>query len=203
MREKQKIRGLRKRRAEIERWISNSLSLDLDRIKKYQYEYTKIYVYPWSNLFCNEQPPSDYRNQITSGLIDIYMNWRTELEKLDEPYYLKIWLSYPRFMKSQVVAGIGERIQWYNNVFPPVEEDFAFPISSFTKAEEKISKLNWTPFLDEDTFFESDVEYTESQKFINRIREKHDKKIIIDGEDGEDICYTKTRGIVWCGSLGG
>jgi len=152
MREKQKIRGLRKREEEIDQWINNSLPLNPEHLKKYKYDNAKIYVYPWANLFCSEQPPSGYRNQITLGLIDIYMNWRTELEKLGEPYYLKIWLNYPRFMQSRVVAGIGERIQWYNNVFPPVEDDIAFPISSFTKAEEKISKLNWTPFLDEILF---------------------------------------------------
>lgn len=211
MRAKQKLRGLRRRKSEIEKWIDSSLDIDLDRLTDRQVYYQKIYVYPWANLFCNKQPPTGYRNQITSGLIDIYFSWRTELEKLNQPYYLKVWLNYPRFMTSQVVAAIGDKIEYYNNIFPSADKSIQFPFDKFVTAKDKINKLNWTPFLDEDPFFESEFEtpkekyaseedYLYDQRLIKQIRENHDRKEVIKNGEDTDILYCKTRGLTWVGA---
>jgi hypothetical protein len=205
-----KLRGLRRRKSEIDKWTQNSLAIDLDSLNDRLVYYQKIYVYPWANLFCDKQPPTGYRNQITSGLIDIYSNWRTELDKLNQPYYLKIWLCYPRFMNSQVVAAVGDKINYYNTLFPPSDKSTQFPINQFLATKDKISKLTWTPFLDEDTYFESEydtpkeryateADYLYDQRLMKRIRENHDRKEIIKTETTNDICYCKTRGLVWCG----
>jgi hypothetical protein len=206
LRTKQKLRGLHRRKSEIDKWIKSSLDLDLGTLINRQVYYKKIWVYPWSNLFCDKQPPTDYRNQITSGLIDIFINWQTELEKLNQPYYLKIWLNYPRFKNSQVVVAIGDKIDYYNNIFLPTDKSISFPHDKFASNKERISKLSWQPFLDEETYCESDFDsskeeyenegnYHYDQRLIKRFRENHDRKEITT----DDICYFKTRGLVWCG----
>ena len=208
LRTKQKLRGLRRRKSEIDKWIDNSLDIDLDHLTNRQVYYQKIYVYPWANLFCNKQPPTGYRNQIASGLLDIYFNWQTELEKLNQPYYLKIWLNYPRFMNSQVVAAIGDKIKHYNNIFSLADKSTSFPIDKFEMVTDNINKLTWTPFLDEELFFESEFDtikenyaneddYHNNQKIIKRVRENHDRKEVIKNGEDTDILYFKTQGLVW------
>ena len=211
MREIKTIRGLRRRKSNIDKWIQSSLTFDVERLKDRQVYYQKIYVYPWANLFCSKQPPTGYRNQITSGLIDIYLKWRLELEKLGQPYYLKIWLNDPRFMDSQVVAAIGEKIEYYSKLFQPADTKINFPYNKFVESENKLRTLTWTPFLDEDSYFESefsygkeiyktDNDYNFDQRLIARVRGNHDRQSIIKTGDVEDICYCKTRGLVWCSS---
>ena len=211
MREIKTIRGLRRRKSNVDKWIQSSLTFDLERLKDRQVYYQKIYVYPWSNLFCSQQPPTGYRNQITSGLIDIYLKWRLELEKLGQPYYLKIWLNDPRFMDSQVVAAIGDKIEYYSNLFQPADMKVKFPSDKFIEAKDKLGALTWTPFLDEDTYFESEFssgkenyetidDYNFDQRLIASVRKNHDRQFKVKTGDTEDVCYCKTRGLVWCSS---
>jgi hypothetical protein len=208
LRAKQKIRGLRKRKSQIEKWITNSLEIDIDNLINRQVYYEKIYIYPWAHPYCDKQPPTGYRNQITAGLVDIYFIWLTELKKLNQPYYLKIWLYYPRFMNSQVVAAIGDKIEYYDNIFPSVDKSISFPIDKFSMINDKINKLAWTPFLDEEPYFESEFDkeiesyssqesYLFHQKLIKQVRINHDRKVEIKNSDGTDILYSKTEGLVW------
>lgn len=211
MERSKKIRGLSRRRSGIEEWIQSSKMLDIHHLNEYKYDRQKIWVDPWANLFITKQPPNDYRNQITSGLIEIYFSWKKELEKLNEPYYLKIWLYQPRFMMSQVVAGIEERIGYYQNCFHHDEDTPEFPITNFAKAKSRIDLFNWTAFLDEDTVAESEYDgpiesyhskedYWYCQRMMRSWRKKHDNKYLASSEGNEDIYYSRTQGLVWCSS---
>ncbi|MFZ4799724.1 MAG: hypothetical protein ACOYMA_19685 [Bacteroidia bacterium] len=203
IREKQKIRGLRRRKVEFDKLIKSSLFLDLEYLNIHKYNYQKMYVFPWSNYSSNLKLPKGFRNQIAIGLIEIFNSWKKELDKMNKPYYLKIWLYYPRIINSQVVCAIGDRIEHYNNLFPIAENNSIFPIKHFQFAKHKIEKLEWKPFFDEETFYESLYhkelysnieEYNTDQKELDKIRNNHDRKFVYEN----DTCYCINKGIIWC-----
>lgn len=88
-----KIRGHRRHWKNIDNWIEAHKSLDLHFLKDRQYDYAKIRVHPWSgiNMVMSQipEPKGTTKSKILYGLIEIYDTWKTELNKLGEPYYLK------------------------------------------------------------------------------------------------------------------
>lgn len=197
-----KIRGLKRKRKELDKLLISLLEFDPDFLKKYSYFYQKIHVTPWSNNSTFQKLPKGFRNQIAIGLIDIYNSWKEKLDKLNEPYYLKIWLYYPRIFNSQVVCAVGDKIEHYENLFPLTEENKVLPTNHVKNAEQKLNTLEWQSFLDQEIIFESfysrdlynnEIEYLEDQKEIIKIRNKHDKKVFYEN----DIAYFLTKGIIW------
>ncbi|MEQ3662802.1 MAG: hypothetical protein ABNG96_08940 [Flavobacterium sp.] len=116
-----KIRGHKKRQKKIQTWIENESNLNLKLLKKYKYCYSDIYIHPWCDIsIINSEfpePKSKTRNDLILGLEKIYNSWKIELEKLNKPYYLKIWLYEPRISKSKVVCAIDNKIEYYSNLF--------------------------------------------------------------------------------------
>lgn len=55
------------------------------------------------------------RKRIIELLFEIHDNWKIELDKLNKPYYLAIWLCEPQIISSDVVCAIDERINMYSN----------------------------------------------------------------------------------------
>jgi hypothetical protein len=116
-----KIRGHNRKHRDIERWRITNLELGLDHLKKYNYDYAKILIHPWCDISITKSeipvPKGETKQLILSGLIDIYHSWKSTLDEIGQPYYLKIWLFEPRFSRSQVVCAIGDRIDYYENMF--------------------------------------------------------------------------------------
>jgi hypothetical protein len=116
-----KIRGHKRIWKDIEKWKNANLKLDLEHLKQNERDYAKIGVYPFSAIsLTNSQipePKTKTKKRILNGLLDIYDSWKNQLDQLNEPYYLKIWLFEPRFSKSQVVCAIGNSIDFYKNTF--------------------------------------------------------------------------------------
>lgn len=54
------------------------------------------------------------RKRIVQLLFQIHDNWKIELEKLNKPYYLAIWMYEPNIIYSDVVCAIDERIDMYS-----------------------------------------------------------------------------------------
>ena len=111
-------------------------------------------------------------------------------------------------MNSQVVAAIGDNIEYYNNIFSSADNSTKFPVEEFVTVIDKIPQLNWTPFLDDDPFFESQFDspkenytsedaYLNDQKLIKHLRENYDRREVVQNDEGTDILYCKTRGLVW------
>lgn len=151
-----KIRGLKRKVAHIPKWIEGYLEFHQEHLNNYKYNKAKIYVDPWDNLnFTNSQiqePKGKAKREILKGLEKIYDAWKIELEKLNKPYYLKIWIYEPRVSKSQVVCRIEDRIEdrieHYENLF--IKADFKPNKSSFTN--ELIADFKWQSKIDEEEF---------------------------------------------------
>ena len=101
-------------------------------------------------------------------LIDRYEQWGTELEKLGEPYYLKIWIYDKMFFESQIVAAIRERILWYDQLFEPSEKKLSFPFHQFIGNVQNESSFAWNP-VNEISYLSDEDEFTKENGIRNLV----------------------------------
>ena len=91
-----KIRGKNRRIRQIKMWVAKNLVLNLEVLQQFQADYVKFWVDPWSLLSLTNsvypQPQGIYKTLFIQGLVDIYFAWKKQLDELEQPYYLKIWL---------------------------------------------------------------------------------------------------------------
>jgi len=206
-----KIRGLKRKIAKIQNWIEEYLELNIEQLSEHKYHYSKVYVQPWDNLTLTNseipEPKGKAKKEIINGLEKIYDSWKKELEKLNKPYYLKIWLYEPRISKSQVVCGIDEKIEYYENIFE--KTDFKQNSSSFTN--QLSSEFKWQPKIDEEPYWESDLLWPIDQyeriedcyadrKLLTKLKKGNYRNQIIDSPNGEkDTIYFLPKGKIWVG----
>lgn len=71
-----KIRGHKRRWNEIDRWVEFNKNLDFDYLKKYQRDYAKITVHPWSGISVTNnqipEPAGTTKIKTLNGLIEIH-----------------------------------------------------------------------------------------------------------------------------------
>jgi hypothetical protein len=150
----QKIRGHKRRRKDIEQWRLENLDLRLDLIEKYNYANIDIIVHPWCDIsIINSafpEPKGKTKQLMLNGLIDIYHSWKKQMDKSGQTYYLKIWLYEPRFAKSQVVCAVGDRIDYYENLFIKSDKKKQLMTVNYCNLKSKLDVLNWQYRLDED-----------------------------------------------------
>ena len=149
-----KIRGNKRRQKQIEIWRQISLTLDTENLLKHKRDLVKIWVHPWSGIsIINStypQPNGKTKKLMVSALIEIYENWKLQLDKLGQNYYLKIWLYEPRFSNSQIVCSIGDSMDYYNNTFNTSNKKVDLNVNNYIKSKDRISLVKWQLNLDED-----------------------------------------------------
>jgi hypothetical protein len=206
-----KIRGLKKKVAKIQNWVEEYLKLDIEQLSEYKYHYSKVYVQPWDNISLNNsqipEPKGKAKKEILNGLEKIYDSWKVELEKSEKPYYLKIWIYEPRISKSQVVCAIGDRIEYYENLFEKV--DYKKNNSSFTNSLS--SEFKWESKIDEVQYWKSELLWPSEQyenieecysdrKLLKKLENGNYRKELIDNPNEEkDIIYFLKKGKIWVG----
>ena len=206
-----KIRGLKKKVAKIQNWVEEYLKLDIEQLSEYKYHYSKVYVKPWDNIsLTNSQipePKGKAKNEILNGLEKIYDSWKVKLEKSEKPYYLKIWIYEPRISKSQVVCAIGDRIEYYENLFEKV--DYKQNNSSLTNSLS--SEFKWKSKIDEVQYWKSELLWPSEQyenieecysdrKLLKKLENGNYRKELIDNPNEEkDIIYFLKKGKIWVG----
>jgi len=208
-----KIRGQKRLKKRIEKWRIESLNPNIDLINENHYDYVKIWVNPFANLRYKERnytgPKSENRILILNALLDVYDSWELQLKKLNVPYYLKIWLYEPRFTSSQVVCGIEDRIDHYENVFSPATKNVQFPIDRYKRLTKRIDQFNWTVAIDEEIIendfwpkeqYLNENEYYADQKIYRKLEEKQIKKEILSDETKKLIRYYVPKGQIWIGN---
>ena len=187
MRQK-KIRGHSRRQKQIDIWRLDNLSLDLNDylLNERDRYYTKIRIHPWSGISLTKsvtpEPTGKTKQKMLNGLIDIYEYWENQLNKLEQPYYLKIWLFDPRFSQSQVVCAIGDNVDFYENAFYKPEINKTIQLDNFGSLKTKLSKLNWDYRIDEDhydnnyvgepEFYASRQDYEETKMWFDKLLKK-------------------------------
>lgn len=211
---KQKIRGHKRRHRHIEEWRLENLNLRFDLFEKYNGDHIDIVVHPWCDIsIINSkipEPKAKTKELMLSGLIDIYESWKKQLDKLGQPYYLKIWLYEPRFSKSQVVCGVGEKIDYYENVFFKPGERKKMKPNNYGQLKSKIESFNWDYHLDEDHYDNTEVgepemyaskqDYEDTKKWFAKLLKKpHRTNKFKEPIGNITESYSFTRGEIWLG----
>ncbi|WP_151761829.1 hypothetical protein, partial [Acinetobacter seifertii] len=205
-----KIRGEKRRIRKIKQWIDDHLDLDIAYLKRYQCEYVKFWVDPWDRLSLTNsqypQPQGIYKELFFNGLLQIYMSWKEQLDFLDQPYYLKIWLFENDLKRSQVVCAIGEKIEYYQNLFEKPLDETSLSIVEWQEVSDMMKKVNWEKKI-EITLYERDwrgahsdyktqKNYEDTKKwFNNNVIEKYREVKRIDGDE----YYIVETDNVWIG----
>lgn len=207
-----KIRGEKRRIRKIKQWIDDHLDLDIAYLKRYQCEYVKFWVDPWNRLSLTNsqypQPQGIYKELFFNGLLQIYMSWKEQLDFLDQPYYLKIWLFENDLKRSQVVCVIGEKIEYYQNLFEKPLDETSLGIVEWQEVSDMMKKVNWEKKI-EITLYEKDwlgrpddyktqKNYEDTKKwFNNNVIEKYREVKRIDGDE----YYIVETDNVWIGYI--
>lgn len=182
----------------------------MDLIEKYNYEYVKIFIHPWCDISIIKsefpEPVRKTKQLILNGLIDIYGAWKKQLDNIGQPYYLKIWLCEPRFSKSQVVCAIGDRINYYENLFFNPGQKKQLRTGNYGYLENKLSALNWEYRLDEDHIeddcvgepqqYLTEYDFLETRKWFNKTMKKPHR---ITALDNAIEYYSFKKGDLWLG----
>ena len=215
MRQK-KIRGHKRRWKDIENWRLNNLDLNLtdyllNRSDRY---YAKLRIHPWSGLSLTNsltpEPTGKTKQKMLNGLLDIYDDWKSQLEKLGQPYYLKIWLFEPRFSQSQVVCAIGDNIDFYTNTFFKPENTQKLNTDNYGQLKSRLENLTWDYRLDEDHYdnteagepddYVSRQDYEETKIWFTKLLKKPHRIYKFKEPIGEAIeSYSFKRGDIWLG----
>lgn len=159
---------------------------------------------PWGNLFCRTRVPAGYRKKIIDFLVDIYYRWERQIKEKHNEYYLRIWLYYPYITMSQVVAAIAGKINYYETLFPGVDDQTNANIAD-DYATSRVNKLNWSQYDDVDYFLESDLMLKEPNNVIYYYNKGLVKKLIENSSfdltaSGEKM-YHRYKGIIWVNKI--
>ena len=215
MREK-KIRGHKKIWKDIENWRLDNLDLNLADylLNERDRYYAKIRVSPWSGItLTNSEIPQPHRmtkHKILNGLLDIYDNWKKQLDQIGQPYYLKIWLFEPRFSQSQVVCAIGESIDYYKSIFFEPEKGKNLNLVQYGQVKNRLQDFSWECRLDEDQYDENEVgspelyatrqDYEETKVWFEKLIKKKHRTYKFKAPIGDAVeAYLFKRGYVWLG----
>jgi hypothetical protein len=209
---KKKIRGHKRRYIEIEAWRRNNLSLRFDWLERDGIGYVKIRTSTWGNLSLIDseiqQPKGETKRLIINGLIDIYHSWKDQLRQSGKPYYLKIWLCEPRFLSSQVVCAIGDKIEYYENLFFKPDNSKFLQVNAFGKLNNFLQNFTAEYYWDEDHFtnnelgnpdsYSSKEYYLETKKWFTKLLKKPHRTVKFEEEiHGFTELYSLKKGDLW------
>lgn len=182
------------------------MELDLENLKTSNHDYVKIWIRPWSSInivnSTTSEPNGKIKSKILGGLLNIYASWKTKLDTIGQPYYLKIWLYEEQFRKSEVVCAIDSRIDFYNNTFHFPDSKKEFPLENYPKLKNILDKFTWTYGWDEDSFSNLDLEEN-PEYYEKRLKKPH--RVSTVNEKIELIYDDNTRKVfekVYCFKIG-
>jgi hypothetical protein len=173
-----KIRGHKKIQKRIQNWIEQNRTININDFLANKYCYAYVSFNPYFNISINNnnisEPKKETRKQIILGLEEIYNNWKIELDKLNQTYFLKIYLFEPRISKSQVICAIGkEKIEYYENYFSTIKSNKRKSYFQNMLSDE----FSWLTSSDNDIYSEKVLLNPE---FYNEAKgdSKHSKKLL-------------------------
>lgn len=178
---------------------------DIETLKLEKYLYFQLEEY--FGEFQNSTIQGRIRESIFKVLLKIYECWKIELEKREKQYYLAIWINESELMRSQIVCGIDEKIEFYENKhFKEPYKDLELNINQFGKLKNDFIHFNWssvTNFKRYDNVdynfpkenYDDAKEYYKDKRFYKRVLPKCKK--VEDGKYGK--IYFRDFGKIWIG----
>ena len=155
------------------------------------------------------EPTRKTKDKILKGLLEIYKNWKTQLDNIGQSYYLRIWLFEPRFSQSQVVCAIGDSIDFYKNNFFKPDNKKEIVLEKYGPRL-GLDKLTWDYHLDEDHYdncevgepeqYASQQEFEETERWFKRILKKPHRTTKFREPIGDRVeSYSFRGGDLWLG----
>jgi hypothetical protein len=206
-----KIRGHKKIQKRIQNWIEQNRTINISDFLTNKYCYAYVSFNPYFNISVNNsnisEPKTETRKQIILGLQEIYDNWKIELDKLNQPYFLKIYLFEPRISKSQIICAVGkEKIEYYKNFFRIADKNNS--LSNFKKILS--SDFKWETHYDDDiyseqellspeSYYHSEEDYNYCKNLLKKLQNKNYTKVKTEDEYGKDYLYYLPKGKVFIG----
>lgn len=115
------------------------------------------------------------RKRIIQLLFEIHDLWKIELDKLNKPYYLAIWLNEPDIILSEVVCAIEERIEMYSEKwFDDSEKSNIIKKEAYGKSQHHFERFNWQRKKSYITHDNSD--YNRPKEGYNKIEDYYKEK---------------------------
>ncbi|GAA4361545.1 hypothetical protein GCM10023185_28710 [Hymenobacter saemangeumensis] len=121
---RKKIRGFSRHLRRHQRWARQLSTPDFSHLAAYHYDHQKLGLNLW---FGHEKPPLVIRRVWVAYLLALHSYWQQELQARHPQHYLAIWLFEPDFGHSQLVAGVGERLDYYENTFARANQPLPLP----------------------------------------------------------------------------
>ncbi|ESU19491.1 hypothetical protein FEDK69T_31630 [Flavobacterium enshiense DK69] len=216
MNKRKKIRGHKRIQRRIEKWIEQNKTIHVGDFLANQFNYVHVSFEPYFNISINNnniaEPKSKTRNKIILGLEEIYDSWKIELDKLNQPYFLKIYLFEPRISKSQVICALGkDNINYYENIFRTIEtKNTRSNLLNILAPDFK-----WKTHSDDNIYSEQELLFPEMynqtvgdshycRKFLKKLKKKYTKIEAescygFEDDNKTDYFYYVPKGIVWIG----
>lgn len=147
-----KIRGKKRILRNIDKWIAQNRNLDLVYLTQFGRDYVKFWVKPFCNLSLTNsiypEPDGQLKQKLIDGLFEIYQHWQKQLDQLNKPYYLKIWLFEKHISRSQVVCAIDDNLSFYDDVFYWLDNTHDDGLPQLLTPNNLYPKLNWQYGID-------------------------------------------------------
>ncbi|WP_246009223.1 hypothetical protein [Brevibacillus fluminis] len=136
-------------------------------------------------------------------MIEVYHSWYRELSRLNEPFYLKIWLYHPNFINSQIVVAIRDCLHNYDNVFDKSNEVKEFPYKALGN-QEILGQFLWELHIDSDNYWISDILEDiqlgfKTEKQVETLKRRAYKSETVEVSYGKDELYKIKVGDIWVG----
>lgn len=201
---KKKIRGWKRKMKQIEQWKQRHLELDMEQLSRNNRDYVKLWMDPFYRLK-KRNPPMWFARLWLAAMIEIYRSWAHQMNLVNEPYYLKIWLFDPNFIHSQIVVAFRDCLHFYDQTFDQSKEKKAFPAPKY-KGVEGLQALTWELGIETNDYWESELQDDIEQglmreKDIQAIRNKSYSSETVTTSYGIDTVYKVRVGDVWIGEI--
>ncbi len=193
---RKKVRGWPRRLRRLAALRPRAAVPDEGALRGRGYDYVRPALDPWDRLV-PRNPPAWLRRRMLGVLLDLHAEWHRHLTARGEPFYLAVWLFEPRFYRSQLVAAVGDRIGYYETLFPDAPGAPAEPPATYRAPGDGLDRLAWTPGLDADYVFRSSLGADPAgARWLARRRHR------VVGEEAlgdGDRMYVMRLGSVWVG----
>jgi hypothetical protein len=195
-----KLRGMRRRARQFGPWqLLASASSPLEALAYRQYAIANLAATGWRSFLSRNDyrhpvPPPGIRRAMLAGLLSIYQHWHQVLQQGPESFYLRLWINEREFVRSEVVAAIGARIDWYEGLFEtPLPGNP--PLPAELRQVPGVQALHWQAYYNEAVFSAEDLN-TDSvlKKWV--MRRPHRTV-----EQADDLLYVVRTGRYWIGGL--
>ncbi|NJC25743.1 hypothetical protein [Neolewinella antarctica] len=122
-----KIRNWDRMIKEVGKWKENELKDDLKYLRRHDHGRVHFplqkYQTHWLNKYTKVARDVNVNKVIVEACREIMLDWHDKLAGEHDKFYLATWLYPLQNRDSQIVVGVRERVEIYENLFVPVNHD--------------------------------------------------------------------------------